>query len=621
MKINNLSTKSYFVGLACFLIALILFIVGSPLPIISKILYLLATVLSGYHVVIEGISLTYQDTKAQKKFQPNIHLLMSLGAVGAILIGNFEEAALLVLIFAGAHFLEEYAEGKSKREIKNLLELNPVKARLINSNGSIEEIDVETIKIGDKLQVQNGAQIPIDGKIATGIASIDESAINGESIPREKTIGDDVFAGTINGNDSFVMEATKTSENTVFSKILHLVDQSQNNLSKTATKIKRIEPIYVTTVLILFPVVMIAGSLIFNWDLATTLYRGIVFLISASPCALAASAVPATLSAISNLARHGVLFKGGSYLSNLSELKAIAFDKTGTLTNGTPEVTDFIVLPKIQKDPLINIVVNIERQTNHPLAKAIVDHFESIPNISIDAETKIGRGVSATYQDHEYLIAKPSIFSKVDPTMKQHQQELSKQGKTVVFVAQDDQVIALIALMDTPNKMAQPTIKYLHEQGITTEMITGDSNETGQAIGKELGLDKVVTEVLPEDKVNVIEQLKNDHKMTGMVGDGINDAPALVNADIGIAMGEGTDVAIDVADVVLMKNDLSKFIFSHKTSKRLNKIVWENIAFSMLIVLTLVTLNFLSLTDIGIGVIAHEGSTLLVIFNGLRLLH
>lgn len=622
MKIKNFTTKSYFLGLTLFLIGILMFVLKLHIPFIDpKILYLLATFLAGYHVIFEGLELTYKETKENKRFTPNIHLLMSLGAIGAILIGNFEEAALLVLIFAGAHFLEEYAEGKSKREIKNLLELNPAKARIIRKNGDIDEIEVEKVKVGDQLQVQNGGQIPIDGRIVSGVAAIDESAINGESIPREKTTGDDVFAGTINGNDSFTMEATKTSENTVFSKILHLVDQSQNDLSKTATKIKRIEPIYVTAVLILFPLVMLSGAMAFNWTLSTAIYRGIVFLISASPCALAASAVPATLSAISNLARNGVLFKGGSFLSNLSELQAVAFDKTGTLTNGKPEVTDFFVEDDVDKTELTNIVVSIEEQTNHPLASAIVNNFPEAKRLNLDAETKVGKGVRATYKGDKYLIAKPSLFKNLSKHIKNQQTYLANQGKTVVFISKNDQVVGMIALMDTPNINAKPTIDYLNSQGIDTVMITGDSKQTGEAIGKEIGLQKVVTEVLPEDKVEVVNDLKSHHKMAGMVGDGVNDAPALVNSNIGIAMGNGTDVAIDMADVVLMKNDLSKFVYSHKVSKRLNKIVWQNITFSMLIVILLVVLNFFSMTDIGIGVIAHEGSTLLVILNGLRLLH
>lgn len=620
MKIKNITTKSYFLGLFLFLLGLSLFLSGADLPIFIKVLYLLATLLSGYHVMIEGFANTVSDTKARKKFSPNIHLLMSLAAVGAILIGKFSEAALLILIFAGAHFLEEYAEGKSKREITKLLEMNPDNARIIHPDGSIEEVSVDTVKIGDTLQVQNGAQIPIDGKILSGIASIDESAINGESIPREKTTGDAVFAGTINGNDSFTMTATKTSDQTVFSKILSLVDQSQNNLSKTATKIKKIEPIYVTSVLILFPLVMLSGAAAFGWSFSTSLYRGIVFLISASPCALAASAVPATLSAISNLAKNGVLFKGGSYLSNLADLKAVAFDKTGTLTKGKPEVTDFILTNDVDKDELINIITSIEKQTNHPLASAIVNHFPEATPIDLDVETKIGTGVFGKVDSDEYLIAKPKAFDNVDKELSDTQLRLASEGKTVVFIAKNKEVVALLALMDTPNSAAQNAINYLNHEGIETVMITGDSKQTGEAIGHNLGIKKVITEVLPEDKVQVVNDLKSNSLMTGMVGDGVNDAPALVNADIGIAMGDGTDVAIDVADVVLMKNDLNKFITSHRVSKRLNKIVWQNIAFSMLVVSLLVILNFFGLTDIGIGVVAHEGSTLLVILNGLRLL-
>lgn len=292
LKIEKTSTKSYLIGLIIYLTALFSQIFNLGLSDLTiNLIYLSTTILSGYHIVFEGIEHTVKDSKEQKHFVPNIHLLMSLGCLGAVIIGNFEEAALLVLIFAGAHFLEEYTEGKSQREIKSLLEMNPSKARRILANGTVEDINVDQIKIGDTLQVQNGAQIAIDGVILSGNAVIDESAINGESIPREKSTGDDVFAGTINGNSTFTMKATKSSDDTLFAKILKLVNQSQTNLSKTATKIKEIEPKYVTFVLLLFPVVFLAGIFIFKWSMNVTIYRSIVFLISASPCALAASSV------------------------------------------------------------------------------------------------------------------------------------------------------------------------------------------------------------------------------------------------------------------------------------------------------------------------------------------
>lgn len=615
------NTKFYILGLIIYIITLTVNLLNWPVSVlIINTGYLLATILSGYHIIYEGFEDTISSSKANHKFVPNIHLLMALGAIGAILIGSFGEAALLILIFAGAHFLEEYTEGKSQREIKSLLELNPSQARKIMPDGSIVEVGVDEVMVGDHLQVQNGGQVPIDGVIISGTAVIDESTINGESIPREKGVNSDVFAGTINGNSTFTMKATKNASETVFAKILELVTQSQNNLSKTATRIKTLEPKYVTTILLLFPFVILLGLFVFKWSLNVTLYRSIVFLISASPCALAASAVPATLSAISNLAKKGVLFKGGAFLANIAELKTIAFDKTGTLTQGKPQVTDFEMLEQVDPDTLIDIIASMERQTNHPLAAAIVNEFATAKKLDLTVETQMGQGISANYAGSEYVIGKPTRFENIPSTLKHKIAKLGEDGKTVVLVTKDNTIVALIALMDTPNSYAHTAISFFKQQGIHTIMITGDSKQTGEAVAKQIGIDEVVTNVLPEDKVNIIQQQKSQGTMVGMVGDGVNDAPALVNADVGFAMGDGTDVAIDVADVVLMKNDLAKFVYAYKVSQRLNKIVWQNITLSMLIVIGLVIANFAGLTNIGIGVVVHEGSTLLVIFNGLRLL-
>lgn len=609
----------FFAGLTAFIVAL--FLTDSSL--LQTILFISAMLLSGYHIMLEGITDTIEATKRKRKFSPNVHILMTVAAIGATIIGNYEEGALLIIIFAAAHFMEEYAEGRSKREITNLLKMNPTEARLIEADGSVKVVDVSVLKIGDKLQVLNGDQIATDGVILSGVTSIDESSINGESIPREKTVGDEVFGSTINGNGTFTMEVTKDSSDTLFAKILQLVNQSQSNLSKTATKIQKIEPYYVTAVLIIVPIFILLGPSIFSWDWNESFYRGMVFLISASPCALAASAVPATLSGISNLAKRGVLFKGGSYLANLAGIKAVAFDKTGTLTKGKPSVTDFYfdeIDEATTEQNYIDLIVAMEKTANHPLANAILGKFEAKESIELEVENEIGKGLVAQYNGAVYQIGKPTVFKNVSSKIENHNEQYSKDGKTVVYFAKDNQVIGLIAMMDVPNANAIEVISYLKSQNIHTTMITGDSEVTGKAVGRQLGIDEVIGNVLPENKAQVIKDQQARYGTVAMLGDGVNDAPALVTADIGVAMGDGTDIAIDVADAVLMQNDLTKFSYAHKVSKRLDRVVWQNIIFSMLIVAILVTLNILGKMDITIGVIAHEGSTLIVILNGLRLL-
>ena len=614
---GNLPVVLFFLGLATFILS---YFVSATLW--QNILGTLTIFLSGYHIIIEGVEDTINQTKEFKKFTPNVHILMTLAAIGAAIIGDFREGALLILIFAGAHFLEEYAEGKSKREITNLMNMNPTEARLIQPDGSTIIVEVSSLVVGDKLQVLNGDQIPTDGKIIAGFTSIDESSINGESIPAEKTVGDDVYGSTINGNGAITIEVTKDSSETVFAKILELVNQSQSNLSKKATKIKKLEPKYVTAVMIIVALYIVAMPLIFGATWYDSFYKGMVFLTVASPCALAASDIPATLSGISNLAKRGVLFKGGSYLSNLEGIKAIAFDKTGTLTEGKPKVTDVVFIESHQEKAqnYSNIIAAMEKQANHPLADAILNHLTVTEEINLDIDNQIGKGLVSNYQNKNYRIGKPSQFTQVPEELAQLNHKFAEDGKTVVYFSEDDRVIGLIAMMDLPNDKAKKVIAYLHEQGIHTTMITGDAEKTGQAVAKQLGMDEVVGNVLPENKSAIVEELEKKYGSTAMVGDGVNDAPALVKADIGIAMGEGTDIAIDVADVVLMKNDLTKLSYAHKVSKRLDKVVMQNIAFSMFIVALLVILNIVGKMNLPLGILAHEGSTLIVLFNGLRLL-
>ena len=605
----------YFTGLFSFIVG---YLLENSYPMYSNILFIVTVGIAGYHVIFEGLGNTIRDSKKEKRFSPNVHLLMTLAALGAIAIGNYEEAAMLIVIFAGAHFLEEYVDEKSRKEITNLLNLNPTQARLVLEDNNTKIVPIDKVAIGDKLQVLNGDQVPTDGIVLSGTTFIDESSINGESVPKEKTIGDEVFGSTINGEGTFVMQVTKEPGDTVFAKILGLVNASQNSLTKTATLLQRLEPKYVTLVLVLFPVVLLASRFIFGWSWEISLYRSMVYLIAVSPCALAASAIPATLATISNLSKRGVLVKGGVYLSHLSNIKAIAFDKTGTLTNGEPVVTDYIF--EEDEEELLKVVVSMEKQSNHPLAMAIVNKFPNVKPVELEVENKIGVGLVTTYLGAEYCIAKVTAFANANDALTKRVECLAKEGKTVVYVAKNSKVVGLLAFMDIPNASAKGAVEYFKKQGIYTMMITGDSYLTGEAVGKIVGIDEVRANVMPEDKAQIIKSQKEKYGNVAMLGDGVNDAPALVLADVGMAMGNGTDVAMDVADMILMKNDLSKLSYTHKLSKKMIKITYQNIIFAMFVVVALVVLNFLGKMDITFGVILHEGSTLAVILNALRML-
>ena len=608
----------YFIGLALALTALFL---NDEYSLLKNILFSIASVSAGFHVIVlEGIGETVENTKKQRRFTPNSHILMGLAALGASLMGDFWEGTLLILIFCGAHFLEDYAEGRSRREITKLLEMNPTTARLIMADGNTKIVDVSELKVGDQLQVLNGDQVPIDGVILSGTTSIDESSINGESIPKEKSKGDGVFGSTINGTGTFIMEVTKENKDTVFSKILQLVNQNQDNQTKAASIIQKFEPKYVTLVLVVIPLVMVLSPILFDLTWSESIYRGLVLLVAASPCALAAATVSVTLSATSNLAKKGVLSKGSTYLSQFANIDAIAFDKTGTLTNGKPEVTNYYFADYVNEEKIIDIIVALEKESNHPLANAILEKFEAKNKIDIEVTNQIGIGLTGNYNQKTYRIGKPTSFEGVSDEYTLLNNEWATEGKTVVYVAENEEVIGLIALMDIPNEHARATIDYFKKLGIHTTLITGDSEMTGKAVGEQLGIDEIIANVMPEDKSRIIDEQKGKYGVTAMVGDGVNDAPALVNADVGIAMGDGTDVAVEVSDLVLMQNNLTRLTQSHKISKKMNRVIWQNIVFSMAVVVFLVIVSLLGLTDIAINVIIHEGSTLVVIFNGLRLL-
>jgi Cd2+/Zn2+-exporting ATPase len=608
----------YFIGLALALTALFL---NDEYSLLKNILFSIASVSAGFHVIVlEGIGETVENTKKQRRFTPNSHILMGLAALGASLMGDFWEGTLLILIFCGAHFLEDYAEGRSRREITKLLEMNPTTARLIMADGNTKIVDVSELKVGDQLQVLNGDQVPIDGVILSGTTSIDESSINGESIPKEKSKGDGVFGSTINGTGTIIMEVTKENKDTVFSKILQLVNQNQDNQTKAASIIQKFEPKYVTLVLVVIPLVMVLSPILFDLTWSESIYRGLVLLVAASPCALAAATVSVTLSATSNLAKKGVLSKGSTYLSQFANIDAIAFDKTGTLTNGKPEVTNYYFANYVNEEKIIDIIVALEKESNHPLANAILEKFEAKNKIDIEVTNQIGIGLTGNYNQKTYRIGKPTSFEGVSDEYTLLNNEWATEGKTVVYVAENEEVIGLIALMDIPNEHARATIDYFKKLGIHTTLITGDSEMTGKAVGEQLGIDEIIANVMPEDKSRIIDEQKGKYGVTAMVGDGVNDAPALVNADVGIAMGDGTDVAVEVSDLVLMQNNLTRLTQSHKISKKMNRVIWQNIVFSMAVVVFLVIVSLLGLTDIAISVIIHEGSTLVVIFNGLRLL-
>lgn len=586
---------------------------------LSMIIYIAAFIIGGFAKAKEGIEATIENKEL------NVEMLMIFAAIGSAIIGYWTEGCILIFIFALSGALETYTMNKSNKEISSLMKLQPEEALRV-TNGLEERVSVAELKIGDHILIKPGERVPSDGTILKGFTTIDEAAITGESIPVAKQNQDHVFAGTVNLNGSITVEITKQAYETLFQKIIDLVQSAQSEKSPSQLFIERFEGNYVKIVLATVLVMMFLPHFLLGWSWNETFYRAMVLLVVASPCALVSSIMPATLSAISNGAKHGILFKGGVHLENLNHIKAIAFDKTGTLTKGKPEVTDVIVNNELHEDEVLLIAASIESHSNHPLANAIVNYAKKKLSAGLldpdGIEDIPGWGVKAVINKEEWKIGKAGFVEQVsaDQIADVTVNKLEAEGKTVVFVQKGNQLAALIALKDIVREETKKAIDQLKAQGIYTIMLTGDSSSTAQAISSECHVDEYIAECLPENKVEYVKKLKEKYGNVAMVGDGINDAPALATANVGIAMGGGTDVALETADVVLMKNDLPRISEAIRLSQRMNKIVKQNVIFSISVIILLICSNFLQAVDLPLGVIGHEGSTILVILNGLRLL-
>lgn len=586
----------------------------------SVLLYVIAFCVGGFAKAKEGIEETIEDKKL------NVELLMVLAAIGSAAIGYWTEGAILIFIFAVSGALETYAMNKSHREISALMNLQPEEAWLVRGNFEPMKVSVSTLQIGDHLLIKPGERIPADGIIFKGQSSIDESAISGEPLPVLKSEGDEIFAGTVNLNGAITMEMTKANSETLFQKIIQLVQSAQSEKSPSQQFIEKFEGTYVKFVLLGVAIMMFLPHFVLGWDWTTTFYRAMVLLVVASPCALVAAIMPATLAAISNGAKNGVLFKGGLHLEHLSVLGALAVDKTGTLTQGKPVVTDFIVRDGFEPQMALAILAGIETQSNHPLAQAITSYAKAegitaLPQATI--EDIPGWGIKGIVHNEEYQVGKPEFVNAqhANDFANGAAAKLAAQGKTVIFIRDQNGIVALTALKDTVRNEARKAVSLLKELGIQVVMLTGDNEKTAKVIAKEAGVTEYIAECLPETKVTEMKRLLSQYHFVGMVGDGINDAPALATATTGIAMGEGTDVALETADVVLMKNDLSKIAYAVRLSRKMQRIVKQNIIFSIGVIILLIASNFLQVVDLPLGVIGHEGSTILVILNGLRMLN
>ncbi|MBX4146102.1 heavy metal translocating P-type ATPase [Paenibacillus lautus] len=605
---------------------------------LSVVLYVISYAVGGWVKAKEGVETLLKERDL------DVNLLMIAAAMGAAAIGYWNEGAMLIFIFALSGALESYTMERSRKDISSLMELQPEKALRIEK-GEMVSVSINKLEIGDLILVKPGELIPADGKIYRGSSSVNQASITGESVPVDKSVGDEVFTGTLNGEGVLYIEVTQSAESTLFAKIIKLVEEAENEVPESQRFIKRFESIYARVVVIATVALIVLATPVLGWDWDTTFYKAMVFLVVASPCALVSSIMPAMLSAISNRARKGVLFKGGAHIENMARTAVVAFDKTGTLTLGTPVVTDFIAGEGWDRHELLGISASIERMSKHPLALAIVQSAEkegaALQQVE-NGQSITGWGMQAEVEGITWKIGKSDILDH--PTIDQHsgaasaQKELSaleenrqhwlsirnmleSEGKTVSVILKGDRIAGMITLQDAVRPQAAMAVKRLQQLGIKVAMLTGDRKATADVIAKQSGVDMVFSDLLPEDKVTHIKELRARYGHVVMVGDGVNDAPALATATVGIGMGvSGSGTALEVADAVLMNDNIDEIAGTVKVARRVQRIVKQNMIFAITVILTLIAANFIQGVALPLGVIGHEGSTILVILNGLRLL-
>ncbi len=615
-------------------------------PEVQLGLYVVSYLSGGYFGVLKGVN-------ALRRFELNVDFLMVLAALGAASIGEWAEGATLLFLFSLSNTLQSYALDRSRKAIRALMDLRPPEALVRRPDGKEVLVPVEALQLGDRVIVKPGERMPIDGKVVAGHTTVDQSAITGESMPVEKDKGDDIFAGTVNGNGAIELTVTRLAADTTLAKIIQMVEQAQTRKAPTQRFLDEFEPKYALGVITGTILMIIAPYYVLNQPFDEVFYRAMTLLVVASPCALVISTPASILAAIANAARNGILFKGGAYLEQAATLSAIAFDKTGTLTTGKPVVADIIpasdllgdawfdadffaqLQPKgvdtpvrCSLDELLTVAASAERHSEHPLASAILSAADAraLPLQTVENLQAItGQGIVATLDGDEVRVGNTRLIEasrQVWPApLLARARHLEAQGKTVVYVSQGNHPLGMLTLADVIRAEAPVALARLQDSGVKRiVMLTGDSRRVAEAVAGQLGIVEVYAELLPEQKVEIVEKLTEQGNVA-MVGDGVNDAPAMAVSSLGIAMGgAGTDVALETADVALMADDLSRLPYVVDLAKRARRIVWQNIGFSLAVIVVLIlSVLFFSL-PLPLGVVGHEGSTLLVVANGLRLL-
>lgn len=589
---------------------------------------LLSSLTYGASILIGGYELFKRGIKNLFRFQFDMNTLMTVAILGAAAIGEWGEGATVVILFAISEVLERYSMEKARQSIRSLMDIAPKEA-LIRRGSAELTVNVEDIRVGDIMIVKPGQKLAMDGVVIKGSSAVNQAAITGESIPVAKSVDDEVFAGTLNEEGLLEVKVTRTVEDTTISKIIHLVEEAQAERASSQAFVDRFAKYYTPAIMIAAVLVAVIPPLIVGGSWGEWIYRGLALLVVGCPCALVISTPVSIVTAIGNAAKRGVLIKGGIHLEEAGRISAVAFDKTGTLTKGVPQVTEIITFGENDHD-ILKIAAILEKGSQHPLASAILRKAEQANvDFSSDAEEFIsitGKGVKGKVGGQLYYIGSPKLFTELHSSMDKEAlkqiDELQNQGKTVMVLGTEETIQALIAVADEVRDSSKNVLQKLHDLGIKkTIMLTGDNKATADAIGKRLGIAEVKAELLPQDKLEYIKTLRTQYGNVAMVGDGVNDAPALAASTVGIAMGgAGTDTALETADIVLMGDDLSKLPYTMSLSRKTLSVIKQNISFSLGIKVLAMLLIVPGWLTLWMAIFADMGATLIVTLNSLRLL-
>ena len=587
----------------------------------------LVIVLALLSIATGGLGTLKKGWIALKTFTLNMNFLMSVAMIGAVAIGEWPEAAVVIFLFALAELIETLSLERARNAVRGLMAMAPETATVRLENGAWVERPAAQIQIGQTLRVKPGERIPLDGVVTTGASAVNQAPITGESMPVEKAAGDAVFAGTVNERGAFEFRVTANKGGTTLDRIIHTVQEAQGQRAPTQRFVDQFARYYTPAVVIFAVLVALLPPLFFGAAFLDWFYKALVMLVIACPCALVISTPVTVVSGLAAAARHGILVKGGVHLENGRRIKAVALDKTGTLTHGRPQLTDVVPLNARPADELLQLAASVDAHSEHPVAAAIVAAWQEPgrPLLDVNAfEALAGRGAKGTVAGQLYYVGNHRLVEELavcGPHVEEVLQRLEREGKTAVVLVTEREPLCVFGVADTVRGHSAEAIRDLHALGVVSVMLTGDNRTTARAIADQVGIDDARGDLLPEDKLAAIDELIARHGEVGMVGDGINDAPALARASIGFAMGAaGTDTAIETADVALMDDDLRKLPRFIELSRRTSHVLWQNISLALGIKAVFFALALAGQATLWMAVFADMGASLLVVGNGLRLL-